>query len=157
MPQYEFLTTWVLESPREPVWEAIHDSQSWPRWWKGVKEVVELEPGDENGIGQVARYTWRSRLPYDLVFEARTTRKERPHLLEGQVQGELAGVGLWRLLEEDGATTVLYEWKVRTTKPWMNRLAPVAKPIFAVNHDWVMKSGGEGLARLLGVRLIASS
>jgi uncharacterized protein YndB with AHSA1/START domain len=157
MPQYNFLTTWVLESPREPIWEAINDSESWPRWWKGVKEVVELDPGDENGIGQVGRYTWRSRLPYDLVFEARTTRKERPHLLEGEVRGELAGVGLWRLFEQDGATAVLYEWKVRTTKPWMNLLAPIAKPIFAVNHDWVMQSGGVGLSRLLGARLIASS
>ena len=41
---------------------------------------------------------------------------------------------------------MIYEWRVHTTKPWMNLLAPVAKPIFAWNHDWVMRNGGTGLA-----------
>jgi hypothetical protein len=37
----------------------------------------------------------------------------------------------------------------------MNLVSPVAKPVFAVNHDWVMQNGGEGLARLLSARLVA--
>ena len=51
----------------------------------------------------MGRYTWRSRLPYALDFEMTTTRVEKPHLLEGEAKGELAGVGRWRLFEEDGA------------------------------------------------------
>ena len=51
---------------------------------------------------------------------------------------------------------MLYEWNVATTKPWMNLLAPVARPIFEWNHDWVMGHGGEGIAKLLGCRLVAS-
>jgi hypothetical protein len=39
----------------------------------------------------------------------------------------------------------------------MNVLAPVARPLFAWNHDHVMRSGGEGLARLLGARLLVCS
>ena len=50
---------------------------------------------------------------------------------------------------------MLYEWNVATTKPWMNLVAPIARPIFAHNHDVVMGWGGEGLARLLGSRLLA--
>lgn len=30
MAEYRFLTTWLLASPREPVWEAIHDQKAWP-------------------------------------------------------------------------------------------------------------------------------
>jgi uncharacterized protein YndB with AHSA1/START domain len=157
MAGYRFLTTWCLEAPIEPVWEAIHDSESWPKWWRGVERVVELEPGDERGIGQVGRYTWKSRLPYELSFDVTTLRKERPHLLQGEASGELAGTGTWRLAEGGGLTTVLYEWNVRTTRPWMNLLAPLARPAFAWNHDWVMKRGGEGLARLLGARLLVAS
>ena len=37
----------------------------------------------------------------------------------------------------------------------MNLLAPLARPVFAVNHDWVMRNGGDGLAELLGCRLLA--
>jgi uncharacterized protein YndB with AHSA1/START domain len=158
MSAYRFLTTWCLEAPRERVWEPIWDSEDWPRWWSGVVSVQKLADGDEDGVGQVGRYRWRSRLPYDLDFEMTTTRVARPHLIEGQAEGELAGTGRWRLFEEDGAapvTAVVYEWNVSTTRPWMNLLAPVARPVFAWNHDWVMRSGGEGLARLLGCRLLA--
>ena len=87
----------------------------------------------------------------------RTTRVERPHLLEGQSSGELAGVGRWRLYEEVGSTAVVYEWNVATTKPWMNRLAPLLRPAFAWNHDWVMGHGATGVSRLLGCRLLATS
>jgi hypothetical protein len=91
-----------------------------------------------------------------------TTRVEKPHLLEGEAQGELAGVGRWRLFEEDGAvgdgpvTAVVYEWNVHTTRPWMNLLSPIARPVFEWNHNWVMRNGGEGLAGLLGCRLLAA-
>jgi uncharacterized protein YndB with AHSA1/START domain len=154
--RYDFLTTWVLEAPRERVWDAIWDSQRWPEWWRGVERVVELEPGDERGLGQRSRLTWRSRLPYEVDFEVRTVRVERPHLLEGEATGELAGLGRWRLFAEDSATAVVYEWRVGTTKRWMNALAPLARPAFAWNHDWVMRNGGRGLAGLLGCRLLAS-
>ena len=160
MPEYSFLTTWCFDAPRDRVWDAIWDSERWPEWWRGVTGAKTLAEGDGSGVGQVARYSWRSRLPYALDFTMTTTRVERPHLLEGEADGELAGVGRWRLFAEDGATpvtAVVYEWNVHTTKPWMNALAPIAAPIFSWNHDWVMRNGGEGLARLLGCRLLASS
>ena len=71
---------------------------------------------------------WKSLLPYRVEFEVTTTRVERPHLLEGHAVGELEGVGRWRFYEQDGVTAVLYEWNVATTKPWMNRLAPLLRP-----------------------------
>ena len=36
----------------------------------------------------------------------------------------------------------------------MNLLAPLARPVFEWNHDWVMARGGEGIAQLLGCRLL---
>jgi hypothetical protein len=156
MAAYSFLTTWLLESPREPVWEAIHDQERWPQWWRGVEEAEELKPGAEDGLGSVSRLVWKSLLPYRVEFEVTTKRVEHPHLLEGHAIGELAGVGRWRLYESDGVTAVLYEWNVSTTKPWMNLLAPIARPAFEWNHDWVMTRGGEGISKLLGCKLLAS-
>jgi len=153
---YSFLTTWLLASPREPVWEAIFDQKSWPGWWRGVEDVVELDPGDEAGVGSHSRLTWRSRLPYDLVFEARTRRVERPRLIEADAFGELTGEGRWRLFEQAGVTAVTYEWNVATSKRWMNLLAPALGPVFKWNHDWVMANGATGIAALLGCRLLAS-
>ncbi len=154
--EYRFLTTWLLEAAREPIWDAIHDQRAWPSWWRGVESVVELDPGDELGVGSHSRLTWRSRLPYDLVFEARTHAVSKPHLIEAEAFGELTGIGRWRLFEQHGVTAVLYEWNVATSKPWMNALSPLLRPVFEWNHDWVMRNGATGIAELLGCRLLAS-
>jgi uncharacterized protein YndB with AHSA1/START domain len=154
--EYRFLTTWLLECERERVWDAIYDSERWPQWWRGVRVADKLKPGDEDGVGQVGRYVWRSAIPYPVEFEIVTTRVERPHLLEGAASGGLEGMGTWRFFSDDGVTAVVYEWNVHTTKRWMNALAPLARPVFEWNHDWVMGNGGEGLAKLLGCRLLAS-
>ena len=155
MPGYSFLTAWCLESPVEPVFEAIHDMKTWPRWWRGVEDVVELEPGDEDGVGSRSRQTWRSRLPYRIDFEISVVRVERPHLMEGNAVGELTGTGRWRFFEGPTSTAVHYEWDVETTRPWMNAVAPLARAVFSWNHDVVMRQGAIGLARHLGVRLLA--
>ena len=52
---------------------------------------------------------------------------------------------------------MLYEWDVGTKRRWMNLLAPIARPIFAWNHDYVMRNGAQGLARLLDARLLTAS
>lgn len=158
MPNYRFVSSWVLETERERVWEAIYDSDSWPLWWRGVERAERLADGDENGLNQRGRYEWRARAPYTVSFEIVSTRVERPHLLEGEASGELAGTGRWRFFEQAGempVTAVLYEWDVRTTRAWMNLVAPIAKPIFRANHDWVMRNGATGVAGLLGCRLLA--
>ena len=157
MADYRFLTTWLLEAPRAEVFQAIWDSERWPSWWRGVRRAELLEPGAADGVGRLWDFTWRSRLPYDLTFRLRVTRVERPWLLEGDADGELIGVGRWRLYRGAAGTAVVYEWNVRTARAWMNRLAPVARPAFAWNHDAVMRQGGERLARRLGASLIAST
>jgi hypothetical protein len=37
----------------------------------------------------------------------------------------------------------------------MNLVAPVGRPVFRWNHNVVMHQGGEGLAALLGAKLLA--
>lgn len=124
--------------------------------WKGVTRAELLEPGAEDGVGRLWRYTWRSALPDDLTFESRVTRGEPPYLLEGDADGELIGIGRWRLFEGQ-ATAVVYEWNVRTARAWMNWLAPAMRPVFGWNHDVVMRQGAEGLAHLLNAPLLVRS
>ena len=157
MARYSFLTTWALAAPVDEVWAAIHETERWPSWWRGVKVAERLEGGDGDGVGSLHRYVWRSRLPYDIEFRMRTTHVRPPHLLEGDADGNLRGTGRWRLWEGAGATAVTYEWDVETTIRWMNAVAPVGRPVFHWSHDVVMRQGGEGLARLLGVPLILHS
>jgi uncharacterized protein YndB with AHSA1/START domain len=154
---YRFLTTWLVDSPLEPVWNAIYAIDHWPEWWPGVERVEELFHGDGDGEGTIYRHVWRSRIPYAVTFTVTVTRVVKPHLIEASAEGGLEGTGTFRLFEGPAGTAITYDWAVRTTKRWMNAVAPIARPVFAWNHHAVMKNGGAGLARLLDARLITQA
>ena len=157
MAAYRFLTTWCLDAPVERVWDAVYAAERWPAWWPGVERAATVEEGDENDIGCVWSFAWRSRLPYTITFESETTRVERPHVMEGRTRGDLNGIGSWRFYSGSEGTAAVYRWDVATGPRWMNAIAPLARPAFVWNHDLIMRRGAEGLARLLGARLVARS
>ena len=143
---YEFVTVWNFDAPIEAVWDTIKDSETWHEWWRGVLRVEELKAGDAEGIGKIVRSTWKSMLPYQLIFDSEIVRVEHLKLIEARAFGELEGVGLWQFYaENENKTRVQYDWRVRTTKPWMNFIAPLAKPFFRWNHDVIMNWGEESL------------
>jgi uncharacterized protein YndB with AHSA1/START domain len=152
--RYELVSNWILAAPIDRVWDAIYEVSAWPRWWKYVLAVDELEKGLPSGLGAVRRFRWVSALPYQLSFSMRTTVVERPHKLEGEASGELVGLGRWTLEEELGRTRVRYDWQVETGRAWMSALAPVLAPVFRWNHGKVMAAGARGLAEFLGVELL---
>ncbi len=155
MARYALVTDWHINAPIERVWDLLVAAEDWPRWWRYVQAVLVLEKGDAQGVGALRRYTWSSRLPYRLTFEMRTTALARPSFIEGIAVGELNGTGRWDLRPADNGSRVRYAWTVTTARGWMNALAPLLAPVFAWNHDQVMLEGGRGLARHLGVRLLA--
>ncbi len=150
LAEYRFLTTWLLDAPLEGVWEAVHDVERWPEWWRGVESVTKVRE-------RVYDHVWRSRVPYPVRFRIEVDVIERPHLIVARADGELAGTGTWRLYAGADGTAATYEWHVKTTRSWMNAVAPLARPVFEWNHRVVMRWGGEGLARRLAARLLAQS
>jgi hypothetical protein len=145
-----------LETSRAAAWEVLQDPLRWPEWWRGVQRVSELDGGDGRRVGSRYRVAWRSRVPYELEFDFVVRRVDEPRCMEGEAAGDLSGTGVWRLFEQGDLTAVVYDWDVTTSKRWMNVLGPVARPVFEYNHDAVMRWGGEGLARRLGVPLLAA-
>jgi carbon monoxide dehydrogenase subunit G len=156
MADYHYVSTWQLQAPIEQVWAALNDLEHLPAWYSGVQQARELTPGDAQGIGRRVQYVIKGRLPLRLAFEATTTRSVPPRDQELQAQGELTGTGRWSLEQQGEVTTARYRWDVRTTRPWMNLLAPLARPLFAWNSKGVMLQAGEGLAGFLGVPLVAA-
>lgn len=152
---YHFVTEWKIEAPLEQVWHTIYDSLSWPQWWRGVKQVIVTEKGDEHGLGEVRTYHWKSILPYSLSFKLQLTEKIYLRKLAGIASGELEGNGIWLFEHREGITYVQYQWTVITTKYWMNRLAFILKPLFKYNHNIVMEWGAKGLAKKLQANLIS--
>jgi hypothetical protein len=152
MPHFRFVTLWRLHAPIDRVFAEIDDIEAWPDWWPNVRRVERLEPGDATGLGSLFRTTFVGRLPYELRFDLRTTRREPPTSLMGVATGELEGIGEWSLWTEEDWTVVRYVWAIRPTAAWMNLLAPLpfVDGIFRLNHHAVMRAGLVGMRRRLG-------
>lgn len=156
MANYSLVTIWRIDAPIDAIYKVIQDSLAWPSWWHEVTRVEELRKGDERGIGSLRRYVFKGKLPYSLAFDLRVDTIEAPTRLAGTACGELAGTGVWTLSADGPSLTrVRYDWNVRTTRWWMNLLAPLAGGVSRSNHDFVMSGGLEGLTRLLGVKAIS--
>jgi uncharacterized protein YndB with AHSA1/START domain len=151
---YHYVSTWQLQAPIERVWAAISDLEQLPAWYPAVQEVQTLTAGDPDGVGSRVRYLLKGRLPMQLAFEATIARVDPPRELELQAEGDLTGTGRWELQQQGEVTTVRYLWDVQTTRPWMNLVAPVARPLFTWNSKGVMLQAGQGLARHLEVPLV---
>ena len=135
----------------------LADCAAWPQWWRGVESVCELAPGDERRVGSAYRVSWRAPVAgYRVDFDFHVEEVEEPVRMGGSARGALTGSGVWRLFEQDGACVVTFHWEVRTTRTWMNALAPVARPLFRSGHDRLMRRGAQDLARRMGVRLLAA-
>lgn len=155
MTEYRLVTVWRFAAPRAAVYAAVCEPLHWPEWWPDARHVVERQTAVGAGVGRLLQCTWQGRLlPYRLCFDLRITRMQAPTIAEGRIAGDLEGCARCRFSQHGTVTTVRHEWRVRTTRRWMNWLARFAHPWFARNHARAMQRGGEGLARRLGVRLL---
>lgn len=147
--QFELVSDWCLNASVEEVWQVLTDAERWPDWWPCVETVEQTDPGKPTGERSVWRYTWKTMLPYKLRLELRVSRIEPPVLLEAEVRGDVRGYGVCRIRRTEHGTLVRYEWNVRTSRRWMNWLAPIARPLFLWNHRRVMEQGEAKLAMRL--------
>ncbi len=156
MPPTRFvlISRWRLHCPAPQVWALLTHLEGWPQWWPHVREVEILKRAAPGQTGTHARLTWQTALGYQLRMDALNTRTERHPdghgEIEGQSNGDLHGHGLWLI---DPVSThvvdVTYRYQVELTRPWMRRLAPLLRGLFAWNHFTVMRAGAIGMARRL--------
>lgn len=155
MAEYWLVTVWRIEAPLTAVYAAVCDPLRWPEWWPDAQRIEERQAGGADGVGQLLRCTWQGRLPYRLRFDLLTTRIQPLVAVEGEVAGDLEGYGRCGFSQRGAVSVIRHEWRVRTTRRWMNLLAPFARVLFRHNHARVMRSCGEGLARRLNARLLS--
>jgi hypothetical protein len=97
------------------------------------------------GVGTVSHQHFQGRLPYHLRTTTRTTVHDPPHVLEGEVEGDLRGTGRWTLTPTAAGTHVRFDWTVHADRPLLKALTPVLRPLLRWNHAWAIARAQEGL------------
>jgi uncharacterized protein YndB with AHSA1/START domain/quercetin dioxygenase-like cupin family protein len=142
--EYEFVDEWDVHAPREAVFEALADARSYPDWWRPVYIDVQSS-GDGPRVGSVSHQHFKGRLPYHLHTRSQIVRLESPSLIEGEVDGDLRGTGIWTLTEAPGGTHVRFDWRVHADRRLLRMLTPVLRRALRWNHNWAIARAQEGL------------
>ena len=87
--EYLFVDEWDVAAPPRAVFEALADARTYPRWWTPV--YLDVDADGPPKLGKVSRQHFKGRLPYHLHTESTITRLEPPHVVEGDVTGDLRG------------------------------------------------------------------
>ncbi|MGX2998262.1 SRPBCC family protein [Streptomyces sp. JNUCC 64] len=141
---YRFHSRWELSAPPAAVLAVLERAGEYPRWWPQVRAV---EPDPEGG-GGTARF--RSFLPFTLaVTVTRVRRDPAAGVLEAVLTGDLDGWIRWTLMPRDGGTVVLFDQEVEARAALTRVLAVPGRPLFRLNHAWMMRGGRRGIAALL--------
>jgi hypothetical protein len=150
---YELVSHWHVPGVIDRVYAVLTDAPSLPRWWpQAYAAVEEIAPGDQRGVGRKSRIVTRGTLPYDVNWLLEVTEIDEPQRLRVKASGDLTGVGEWRLRQDGGDVALTYDWRVRVEKAWMQRMEFLLKPLFTLNHNWVMRKGEAGLRAELARR-----
>jgi mannose-6-phosphate isomerase-like protein (cupin superfamily)/uncharacterized protein YndB with AHSA1/START domain len=141
--EYVFVDEWDVAAPIEAVHAALADARTYPEWWRPV--YIEAEADGPPAVGRVSRQLFKGRLPYRLRTRSEIVRLEPPRLIEGHVDGDLRGVGIWTLTPTAGGTHVRFDWRVHADRRLLQVLTPLLRPLLRWNHNWAIARAIEGL------------
>lgn len=130
MARFHLTITWRIPASIETSWFSIVDLKAWPDWWKYIESVVEIEQEDNSGINTLHQFNWTTCLPYQFIFELRTTHIIPSQLITFGSYGDLNGSGCCKLSQKNNFTIIQFEWDVQTNKPWTSIAATLFQPIF---------------------------
>jgi hypothetical protein len=146
---YAFGSVWIIGAPIERCWEFLSSpSQRWLDWWPRL-HAIEVHR-TQNLVGSRAYCTWQSPLVYRLRTSLTVTDVEERAWIRMTAGGDVNGRAVVSFSElPRGRTRIDVTWWVRTTRAWMNVLAPVLRPVFWWGHRAVMRGGERGLREAL--------
>jgi uncharacterized protein YndB with AHSA1/START domain/quercetin dioxygenase-like cupin family protein len=141
--EYVFVDEWDVAAPPQAVFGALADARTYPEWWTPV--YLDVDADGPPALGKVSRQHFKGRLPYHLHTTSTTTRLEPPHVVAGDVEGDLRGRGTWTLTPTATGTHVRFDWQVFADRPLLRTLTPLLRPLFRWNHAWAIARAMDGL------------
>jgi hypothetical protein len=140
---YRFTSLWKVPGSLHQIFDVISRLETYPSWWPEVKEINPID-----GTSADARIS--ALLPYSLRFSMSQEVADREAgILRARLAGDLDGYSSWTLKDTPDGCSLQFDQEVVVNKVCLRILAPVARPVFRLNHAVMMYRGERGLRRYL--------
>jgi len=133
----------MVPASYDSVFAVLEQLTTYPAWWP---EVRRIEPVNDT----TADVTIRAFLPYSLRFRMELKQLDNEKgVLEASLAGDLDGFSSWTVTPIEGGCRLGFEEEVRVNKVLLQLLAPLARPLFKLNHAVMMRRGERGLRKFV--------
>ncbi|CAN5803040.1 SRPBCC family protein [soil metagenome] len=140
---YEFHAQWTVPADFDTTFAVLRDLRTYARWWPEVKSVIPVN--EDRAVVLIMGV-----LPYSLEFLMdKVVDDASTGVLRAGLSGDLEGFSSWTVKPEGSGCRLIYEQQVEVTKRLLQVLAPVARPLFRLNHHLMMSRGEKGLRSYL--------
>lgn len=153
MGRYGFLTRFEARAPLPVVRDAVARPQTWVGEAASFVTFTLLADGDDAGQGARFDAAVRAPLGYRLAAIV-VVERVGPERVEMSLTGDLVGTADWTLDGDGDRTTAELALDVSAIPAWMDRLEPVARPLFERSHGVVMRRAVRTACSTLGIDLI---
>ncbi len=136
---YSFRDVWSVRAATTTVFDALVDLANYPAWWPDIRSVTQVDD-------DTAEVRCRSTLPYALTFCLhRAVQDQEAGRMRVNITGDLQGYVQGVVAPHRAAGSLLaISQRVMVNKRLLRALAPVARPLFRVNHALMMRRGQRG-------------
>lgn len=142
---YHFITHWYVRGTIKEVFDILNDAEGLVRWWPSTYlEVKTLKEGDERGLGKQVELYIKGWLPYTMRWKFTTTEIQDAGFTL-QAHGDFEGRGIWTFKQKGDWVDITYDWLLSAQKPLLRYFSFLLRPVFTLNHHWVMDRGEESL------------
>jgi uncharacterized protein YndB with AHSA1/START domain len=151
---------WLIKGPIDVVFDLLTQSRDYPTWWSRCFKSAESDD-TEVAVGARSHLRVRSRLPYELVWDATIVELDRPNLIVVDTIVRLSGRfplrGPIRYTLADGpdGVEVVNDQVIVSERRLPRPLRALLQRAFAYNHAWAFKIGGRGLQQAVD-RVVAA-
>lgn len=127
----------------QQTYAVLRDLTSYRLWWPEVRSVLPVDRSR-------AVVLIMGLLPYslELVLDLQVDDPEAG-ILRARLSGDLNGYSRWHVENRQNGCLLDYEQEVEVQKALLRALAPVARPLFKLNHRLMMMRGQRGLRTYL--------
>jgi hypothetical protein len=133
---------YVLDVTPETVWTAMSDVDQYQRWWPWLARF----DGTALETGQRWHCVVQPPLPYRVSFTVILEQVDTAVTAAATLRGDIVGEARIDLVGNGASSELRLRSSLAPSRPALQALAAVARPVVTFGHNWVLDTGARQFA-----------
>jgi hypothetical protein len=138
---------YLLDVAPDTVWTAISDVDEYQRWWPWLASF----DGSALEAGQRWHCVVQPPLPYRVSFTVALERVVTAAAAVATLSGDIVGDARIDLVGRGESSELRLRSSLAPSRPALQALAAVARPVVTFGHNWVLDNGARQFADRMGL------